>query len=207
MGLEKMQGTPAFLEYIGERGGVKNHSCRGCINYVDGVCLVRNSIISGYSDDNAKRCKDYKSRYVDKPINASKVMIKSSKQSEASHYNRRSEWREKPILKEKTKKKKQEIIRKKDNKIDVVEIVSNRLMKCPKDRENLEEIIAELQIYTIIEHNKAGVINTEALMCTRCNHIYFTFNQYSEAKRKCYRKSLKVIKRKIKRRVEWEITN
>lgn len=60
MGIRHMQGTSAFIEYIGPKGNLKRHSCRGCLEYFDGICKIKKAPLDGYSDNNAKGCKHYK---------------------------------------------------------------------------------------------------------------------------------------------------
>lgn len=60
MGVRHMQGTPAFLEYIGPKYDLKRHSCMGCLEYFDGVCKTKKVSLDGYSDNNARVCKSYR---------------------------------------------------------------------------------------------------------------------------------------------------
>lgn len=57
MGITNMQGTSAFIEYIGLRGNLKRHSCLGCLEYFDGICKTKKVALDGYSDNNARVCK------------------------------------------------------------------------------------------------------------------------------------------------------
>lgn len=57
MGLSNMQGTSAFIEYVGERK-VRKNSCKNCRNYFDGVCKTKKIAIE-YGNDYGKYCKDF----------------------------------------------------------------------------------------------------------------------------------------------------
>lgn len=41
IGIRHMQGTSAFIECIGPRYNLKRHSCRGCLEYFDGICKIK----------------------------------------------------------------------------------------------------------------------------------------------------------------------
>lgn len=71
MGLSNMQGTPAFLEYYGERK-IKKYSCKNCKNYFDGICIEKNIVID-YGDNSGKYCRLFDPII---PINKSKLAEK-----------------------------------------------------------------------------------------------------------------------------------
>lgn len=79
MGISRMQGTSAFIEYVGEKK-VKKNSCKNCKNYFDGVCKTRKIVIE-YGDNSGKLCKEFD------PVNVTKARKNKGNIKEQSKEN------------------------------------------------------------------------------------------------------------------------
>lgn len=193
MSVKRMQGIPAYLEYVGETGNLKNHSCRGCRNYIGGVCMAKNAVISGYSDNNAKECSYFRNRYLNGKSDEENKKVTITKSSKFKD----KDYRDDTPLKGNNPRRRERIVYKKSfNKIirnvDVVEVVSSQTTKCSKCLGNLLLTKANVTVYSKIHKEDITVIEVDGLICERCKNVCFNERQYRLIKEYKMNRAIKV---------------